>query len=43
MERENASARDILNDIWGPLSPRKRKSVDYSPVKDRSDLASFFY
>ena len=36
MERENVSTRDILNDIWGPMSPRKRKSVEYSPVKAKS-------
>ena len=36
MERENCSTTDILADIWGPLSPRKRKSgqgSDFSPKK----------
>ena len=36
MERELCSARDILNDIWGPLSPRKRKSGEFSPIKHKS-------
>ena len=33
MDRDHCSARDVLADIWGPLSPRKRKSIGDSPIK----------
>merc|ERR1712134_53683 len=36
MDRDHCSARDVLADIWGPLSPRKRKSIGDSPIKIKS-------